>query len=305
VNIEVKNLSKWYGQVIGVNNLNFGIGRGVTGFLGPNAAGKTTLIRLLTGQLKPSKGELIIKGETVWNNYRILRQIGYCPEMDTFWNYLTGWEFVFSLMRMHGFSRVEAEEKTRRAIKTMDMEKAQDKRIGSYSKGMRQRIKMAQAIAHDPDILFLDEPLNGMDPLGRRTTIELIKELGNQGKTVVVSSHVLHEVEEMTDKIILINHGRLLAEGNIYEIRRLIDTHPLQVTIKCDRVTLLTAKLMEYDDVQSVHFDRENNQLTVETNRPDEFHLRLPKIAVESGIKIYSLWSPDENLEAVFDYLVR
>ena len=206
---------------------------------------------------------------------------------------------------MYGFCRAEAEERTKKAIEVMDMEKVQDKRIGSYSKGMRQRIKMAQAIGHDPDILFLDEPLNGMDPLGRRTAIELIKELGNQGKTVVVSSHVLHEVEEMTDKIILINHGRLLAEGNIYEIRRLIDTHPLQVTIKCDRVTLLTAKLMEYDDVQSVHFDRENNQLTVETNRPDEFHLRLPKIAVESDVKIYSLWSPDENLEAVFDYLVR
>jgi len=305
VNIEVKNLSKWYGQVIGVNNLNFNIGPGVTGFLGPNGAGKTTLIRLLTGQLKPSKGELIIGNEPVWNNHRILRQIGYCPEMDAFWNYLTGWEFVFSLIRMHGFPRDEAEERTRKAIKTMDIEKAQDKRIGSYSKGMRQRIKMAQAIAHEPAILFLDEPLNGMDPLGRRTTIELIKDFGNQGKIVIVSSHVLHEVEEMTDKIILINHGRLLAEGNIYEIRRLIDTHPLQVTIRCDKVTLLTAKLMEYEDVQSVHFDRENNQLTVETNRPDEFHLRLPKIALESDVKIYSLWSPDENLEAVFDYLVR
>lgn len=303
--IEVKNLSKWYGQVIGVNNLSFTIGQGVTGFLGPNGAGKTTLIKLLTGQLKPSKGKLTIGKQPVWNNYKILRQIGYCPEMDTFWSYLTGWEFVFSLMRMHGFSRDETKERTRKAIKIMDIEKAQDKRIASYSKGMRQRIKMAQAIAHEPEILFLDEPLNGMDPIGRRTTIELIKELGNQGKTVAVSSHVLHEVEEMTDKIILINHGRLLAEGNIYEIRRLIDTHPLKVTIKCDKVTLLTAKLMKYDDVQSIHFDRENNQLTVETNRPDEFHLRLPKIALETGVKIYSLWSPDENLEAVFDYLVR
>ena len=305
MNIEVKNLSKWYGQVIGVNNLNFKIGPGVTGFLGPNGAGKTTLIKLLTGQLKPSKGELTIDNQPVWNNYKILRKIGYCPEMDTFWSYLTGWEFVFSLTRMHGFSRDVAKEKTKKAIETMNIEKAQGKRIASYSKGMRQRIKMAQAIAHEPEILFLDEPLNGMDPLGRRTTIELIKKFGNQGKTVIVSSHVLHEVEEMTDKIILINHGRLLAEGNIYEIRRLIDTHPLQVTIKCDKVTLLTAKLMGYDDIQSIHFDRENNQLTVETNRPDEFHLRLPKIALESGVKIYSLWSPDENLEAVFDYLVR
>lgn len=303
--IDVLNLSKWYGQVIGVNNLNFIIEPGVTGFLGPNGAGKTTLLRLLTGQLKPSKGQVAIDGEIVWNNHEILRKVGYCPEMDAFWSYLTGWEFVRSTLRMHGFTDAEAEERSRNAIETMDMVEAQHKRIGGYSKGMRQRIKMAQAIAHDPDILFLDEPLNGMDPLGRHTTMQLIKQLGQDGKTVVVSSHVLHEVEQMTNTILLINHGRLLAEGNIYEIRRLIDTHPLQVTVRCDNVNVLTAKLLEFDDVMSVHFDRERNQLTVETNRPDDFHLRLPKIALDNGIRIHSLWSPDENLEAVFDYLVR
>ena len=195
--------------------------------------------------------------------------------------------------------------KAEAAIRTMDMEEAQAKRIGGYSKGMRPRIKMAQAVGHEPRVFFLDEPLNGVDPLGRRKTIDLIKRLGNEGKAVVVYSHVLHEVEEMTDTILLINHGRLLAEGNIYEIRRLIDTHPLQVTIRCDNVNVLTAKLLEYEDVKSVQFNRERNQLTVETNRPDDFHRRLPKLALEHGVKIHSLWSPDENLEAVFDYLVR
>lgn len=303
--IDVLNLSKWYGQVIGVNNLNFTLGPGVTGFLGPNGAGKTTLLRLLTGQLKPSKGQLTIAGEIIWNNHEILRKVGYCPEMDAFWNYLTGHQYVFSLMRMHGFSPEEATSLSQKAIEMMDMTEAQHKRIGSYSKGMRQRIKMAQAIAHDPEILFLDEPLNGMDPMGRHTTIELIHRLGDEGKTVVVSSHVLHEVEAMTDTILLINHGRLLAEGNIYEIRRLIDTHPLQVTVRCDNVNVLTARLMEYDDVISVQFDRSKNQVTVETNRPDDFHQRLPEIALKNNVKIHSLWSPDENLEAVFDYLVR
>jgi len=303
--IEVKKLSKWYGQVIGVNNLTFTIKPGVTGFLGPNGAGKTTLLRLLTGQLKPSKGTLTIGDEPVWNNHMIIKSIGYCPEMDAFWKYRNGQDFVFSLMRMHGFSQAEAEERTNNALKIVDMEEARKKRIGGYSKGMRQRIKLAQAIAHDPQVLFLDEPLNGMDPLGRRTSIELIKKLGKEGKTVVVSSHVLHEVEEMTDTILLINHGRLLAEGNMYEIRRLIDTHPLQVTIRCSNVNVLTARLLEYEDVQSVQFDRDRNQLTVETNRPDEFHLRLPKIALENKVEIHSLWSPDENLGAVFDYLVR
>ncbi|HSG28433.1 MAG TPA: ATP-binding cassette domain-containing protein, partial [Candidatus Krumholzibacterium sp.] len=174
-----------------------------------------------------------------------------------------------------------------------------------YSRGMRQRIKMAQAIAHDPDILLLDEPLNGMDPLGRHTAMELIRKMGRDGKTVIVSSHVLHEVEEMTNRILLINHGSLLAEGNIFEIRRLIDTHPLQVSIVCDNVDVLTARLLEYDDIRSVQFDRERSQLTVETVNPDLFHTRLPRIAMDNDITIHSLWSPDENLEAVFDYLVR
>ncbi|MFO7890508.1 MAG: ABC transporter ATP-binding protein [bacterium] len=303
--IEAKNLSKWYGQVVGVNNLEFTIKPGVTGFLGPNGAGKTTLLRLLTGQLKPSKGELLINGKTIWNNYAILNEVGYCPELDDFWDYLTGFEFVVATLRMHGFSLLEADKKARDAVAIMNMEEFQNKKIGSYSKGMRQRIKMAQAIAHNPHFLFLDEPLNGMDPLGRRETIHLIKEYGNKGKTVIVSSHVLHEVEEMTDTILLVNHGRLLAEGNIYEIRELIDAHPLQVTIICDKVHILTSKLLEFEDVKSVQLNREEHQITIETLSPEKFHQRLPKLALDNKIKIKSLWSPDENLEAVFDYLVR
>ena len=303
--IALQNLSKWYGQVIGVNNLTLDIGPGITGFLGPNGAGKTTLLRLMTGQLKPSQGSLTIDGDTVWNNHRLLNKVGYCPEFDAFWKYLSGKDFVYSLMRMQGFTKNRAREVAGSAIRIMGMEEDQGKKIGAYSKGMRQRIKMAQAIAHDPEVLFLDEPLNGMDPVGRSTTIDLIKRMGEEGKTVVVSSHVLHEVEEMTDTIILINHGSLLAEGNIYEIRRLIHTHPLKVTIECDQVNVLTARLLEYDDVQSVQFDREQNQLTVETNRPDEFHERFPELALKSGVTIHSLFSPDESLEAVFDYLVR
>ncbi|MCJ7812859.1 ABC transporter ATP-binding protein, partial [bacterium] len=200
--IAVQNLSKWYGQVIGVNALSFSIHPGVTGFLGPNGAGKTTLIRLLTGQLKPSKGKVTIDEKNVWNAHRVMKVVGYCPEMDAFWNYLTGREFVHAMVRLHGFSESEAREKTERALKTVNMEEAQNKRIGGYSKGMRQRIKIAQAIAHDPEILFLDEPLNGMDPLGRRATIDLVKQFGREGKLVVVSSHILHEVEAMTDTII-------------------------------------------------------------------------------------------------------
>ncbi len=303
--VEAANLSKWYGQVIGVNNLSFKIGPGVTGFLGPNGAGKTTLIRILTGQLRPSNGSVSILEQPVWNNHDLMKHVGYCPEMDSFWRFLTGFQFVHALMRMHGADHEGAEKKALAAIEIVGMTEAMHKKIGGYSKGMRQRIKMAQAIAHDPDVLFLDEPLNGMDPVARHMTIDLIKTMGSSGKTVVVSSHILHEVEEMTDNILLLNHGRLLAEGNIYEIRRLIDSHPLQVSIRCSNVNVLTAKLLEFDDVKSIEFDRERSQLTVETSKPDDFHLRLPDIALENNIKIHSLWSPDENLEAVFDYLVR
>jgi ABC-2 type transport system ATP-binding protein len=303
--IEAEKLSKWYGQVIGVNNLTFAIGPGVTGFLGPNGAGKTTLLRLFTGQLRPSTGFVTIDGGPIRNNHRIFASIGYCPEEDAFWRYLTGWDFVFSLLRMQGYREVEARERAERAIRLVGMTDDRNRRIGGYSKGMRQRIKVAQAISHDPELVLLDEPLNGMDPVGRRNTIDLIKSMGSEGRTVVVSSHILHEVEEMTDTILLINHGRLIAEGNIYEIRRLIDTHPLQVTIQCDEIDILMARLVEFEDVQSVQFDRARGRLTVETNRPDEFHRRLPDIILENGIHVGSLWSPDENLEAVFDYLVR
>jgi len=305
VSIEVRQLSKWYGPVSGVNDLDFTIGAGVTGFLGPNGAGKTTLLRLLTGQLRPSRGSVRVEGQTVWGNHALMRQVGYCPENDAFWSYLSGRDFVEALMRMHGFGTTEGRERAALAIARMDMTDAADKAIAGYSKGMRQRIKLAQAIAHDPQILFLDEPLNGMDPLGRRAAIRAIRQLGEERRTVVVSSHVLHEIEEMTDTILLINHGRLLAEGNIYEIRRLMDSHPLQVSIRCSNVNVLTARLMEFEDVLSIEFDREEDQLTVETNRPEDFHRRLPGIALESGVRIHSLWSPDENLEAVFDYLVR
>lgn len=303
--IEVQQLSKWYGQVSGVNDLDFTIEAGVTGFLGPNGAGKTTLLRLLTGQLKPSRGSVRVDARPVWGNHTLMREVGYCPENDAFWSYLTGRDFVEALMRMHGYGPEEARSRAASAIERMDMTEAADKAIAGYSKGMRQRIKLAQAIAHDPKVLFLDEPLNGMDPLGRRAAIRSIRELGEEGRTVVVSSHVLHEVEEMTDTILLINHGRLLAQGNIYEIRRLMDRHPLQVSIRCSNVNVLTARLMEFEDVLSIEFDREQDQLTVETNRPEEFHRRLPGIALENGVRVHSLWSPDENLEAVFDYLVR
>jgi len=185
------------------------------------------------------------------------------------------------------------------------MLEAKDKKIGAYSKGMRQRIKIAQALVHEPDLLFLDEPLNGMDAIGRRRTINLIKELNANGKTVIVSSHILYEIEAMTNNILLINHGRILAEGNVHEIRELIDEHPHNVYIRCDKPRLLASILINYEDVASVELDVEDSGIVIETVKPDDFYSRLPAIILENNIKVENIHSPDDNLQAVFQYLVK
>ena len=303
--IETTNLSKWYGQVIGVNDVTLNIHAGVTGLLGPNGAGKTTLLKLMTGQLKPSTGALTVFGESVWNNPQLNRRMGLCPEQDAFYDRMSGLQFVASLAQLNGYSRQEAEARGIHAIGLVDFLDVQDKKIGAYSKGMRQRIKLAQALVHEPDALFLDEPLSGMDPIGRRKTIALIKELGTQGKTLIVSSHILHEIESMTNDILLINNGRILAEGDIHEIRELIDEHPHNVYVSCDKPRLLASILVTYEDVASTKLNTEDGGIIIETVKPDDFYSRLPAIILENNITVEDIHSPDDNLQAVFQYLVK
>lgn len=303
--IEAKNLSKWYGQVIGVNDITLTIQSGVTGLLGPNGAGKTTLLKLMVGQLKPSNGSLTVLRESVWNNPELNRRIGFCPEQDAFYDRMSGFQFVSSLAMLSGYSQSEAKDKALEAISLVEMLDAKDKKISAYSKGMRQRIKLAQSLVHEPEVLFWDEPLGGMDPIGRRKVIKLIKELGNSGKTVIVSSHILHEVEAMTENILLINNGKILAEGDVHEIRDLIDEHPHNVYIHCDKPRLIASILVNYEDVDSVKMDAENGGIIIETTKPDDFYSRLPHIILENDIKVEDLHSPDDNLQAVFEYLVK
>jgi ABC-2 type transport system ATP-binding protein len=303
--VQTENLSKWYGQVIGVNDITLTIKAGVTGLLGPNGAGKSTLLKLMTGQLKPSRGTLTVLDERVWNNPELNRRVGYCPDGDAFYEFMTGFEFVRFLAMLNGYSREETEARTMKVIEIVDLVEAKDKRIGAYSKGMRQRIKLAQALVHGPELLFLDEPLAGMDAIGRRQTIRLIRELGESGVSVIVSSHVLHEIESMTSTILLIYHGRILAEGNISHIRELIDEHPHNVYLSCDKPRLLASICVDFEDVVSVKFDSLDGGLVLETHKPDDFYSRLPGIVIENNIKIEQLYSPDDNLGAVFKYLVE
>src|SRR6185436_20261498 len=207
---------------------------GITGLLGPNGAGKSTFLKLITGQLKPSKGDIAVLGEPIWRNPVLYRRIGFCPEQDAFYERMTGLEWVSALVRLNGAGEREAGELAHRALEMVDLLDARGKKIAAYSKGMRQRVKLAQALVHDPELLILDEPLSGMDPLGRRKTMKMIREWAKQGKSILVSSHILHEIESITSNILLINNGRILAEGNVHEIRDLIDTHPHTVYIRAE-----------------------------------------------------------------------
>ena len=302
--VATDRLSKWYGQVIGLNDISVQVGTGITGLLGPNGAGKSTFLKLITGQLKPSKGDVEVLGEPIWDNPTLFFRLGFCPEQDAFYERMTGLEWVTALVRLNGLSEARAAEAARSALDTVGLLDAADRKIGAYSKGMRQRVKLAQAIVHDPELLVLDEPLAGMDPIARRKVIRLVKDWAAQGKSIVVSSHILHEIEAMTSTILLMHNGRILAEGNIHTIRDLIDEHPHKVRIRAGDPRGLARGLIGYDDVISLQF--EDAAVVLETRRPDAFYGRLTAAAATGALgEIHEVTSPDDNLQAVFDYLVK
>jgi ABC-2 type transport system ATP-binding protein len=302
--VTADHVSKWYGQVIGLNDVTLSVPSGITGLLGPNGAGKSTFMKLITGQLTPSKGSLAVLGESIWRNPALYFRIGFCPEQDAFYERMTGLEWLVALLRLNGLQHPAATAMAQRALELVDLADAAGKKIGAYSKGMRQRVKLAQALAHDPELLILDEPLSGMDPLARRKTIRLIKEWGRSGRSVIVSSHILHEIESMTPNILLINQGRILAEGNVHQIRDLIDEHPHMVYIKADQPRTLAREFLAFDDVLNLKF--EDQAVIVQTARPDAFYTRLTEIAASGELgAIHEVTSPDDNLQAVFEYLVK
>ncbi|MGA2582732.1 MAG: ABC transporter ATP-binding protein [Tepidisphaeraceae bacterium] len=299
------DVSKWYGNVIGLNKLTIRIPTGVTGLLGPNGAGKSTFLQLATGQLYPSQGTVEVLGQSVWNNPSLNHFIGLCPEQDAFYEWMTGWDFVHTCARLSGLGRADARDATARTIESVGMTKHKDRAIRGYSKGMRQRTKMAQALVHSPRVLFLDEPMTGTDPVARRDLMDIIQRMGDEGKSVVVSSHVLHEVQSLTPNIILLNHGRLLAEGKVRQIRDLIDKHPHHIVLVCDGCRKLAGRLVSWSDVEGIRVLDGDRGLTVETHAPDAFYSRLPELSLEDGTAIKEVYSDDDNLEAVFKYLVN
>jgi ABC-2 type transport system ATP-binding protein len=297
-------VSKWYGPVIGLNDVTVTLAPGVTGLLGPNGAGKSTFLKLITGQLKPSKGRVTVLGAPIWRNPALYTCIGFCPEQDSFYDRMTGLEWVTALVRLNGMGEAAAAALAARALEAVDLTDAAERKIAAYSKGMRQRVKIAQALAHDPELLILDEPLSGLDPIARRKMIRLIKDRARAGKSVVVSSHVLHEVESMTSTILLIDRGRIVAEGNVRQIRSLIDAHPHTVYIRAERTRELARELLSEDGVLSLKF--EDHALVVQTARPDAFYARVTALAASGRLgAVDEVTSPDDNLQAVFQYLVK
>jgi ABC-2 type transport system ATP-binding protein len=303
--VEFHEVSKWYGNVIGINRLTLNIPTGVTGLLGPNGAGKSTLLQLATGQLYPSQGTVRVLGRKAWNNPSVNRYVGLCPEQDAFYEWMTGLDFVRTCARLSGMGRADAHEAAARTLEAVGMTKNRNRVVRGYSKGMRQRTKLAQALVHGPEVLFLDEPLTGTDPVARRDLMDVIHRLAGEGKSVLVSSHVLHEVEALTPNIVLLNRGRLVAEGHVRDIRELIDKYPHHIVLVSDEYRKLAARLLEWEDVEGIKVMAKESGVMVETRSPDAFYRRLPELSLEPGLAIREVYSDDDNLEAVFKYLVN
>lgn len=296
------NASRWYGEVIGLNDITCEIGPGITALLGVNGAGKSTMMRLISGQLRPTTGTVTTFGMQPFANTEVYKVLGYCPEIDNFYEHMSGRRFVEHLARLSGIGPAEAKHRTAAAMETVGMADRCDRKIAGYSKGMRQRIKLAQAMIHEPKAILLDEPLNGLDPVGRRHYIDMLANLAARGMTILVSSHILFEVEQMTRNVIVLHRGRLLASGDLRTIRELIDRHPHRINVRTEQARALASKVASLDYVLNISFESEG--LQIQTREPDRFYDAIGEIAIPGDVQITGIMSPDNNLESVFEYLV-
>lgn len=299
--LSVDTVSRWYGNVVAVNDVTMTIGPGITGLLGPNGAGKSTLIGMLAGFLAPSAGSVTLDDATVWKNPEVYRTIGLVPEREAAYDFLTGWQFVLANAELHGLPDPGAAAK--RALAAVEMEFAQARKVGEYSKGMRQRVKMASALVHDPSVLLLDEPFNGMDPRQRLHLMELLRQMGADGRTVLFSSHILEEVEQLAQQIEVMVAGRHAASGDFREIRRLMTDRPHQYVIRSSDDRGLASALIADGSIAGVQLD--DGVLSVEAVSFLRFTELLPRVARDAGIRLFEVSPTDESLESVFSYLVK
>jgi ABC-2 type transport system ATP-binding protein len=299
--IRVERASRWYGSVVAVNDITFAVGPGVTGLLGPNGAGKSTLLGMMAGLLRPSSGRVMVNGVDTWRMPEVYRSVGLVPEREAVPAYLTGRAFARFSAQLHGLP--DPDTAAARAIATVDLEAAADRAIGTYSKGMRQRVKLAAALVHDPPVLLLDEPFNGMDPRQRLHVMGLLRTMAGEGRTILFSSHILEEVERLAERVLVVHAGRLAASGDFREIRRLMTDRPHTFSIRSSGDRRLATALVAHPVVDGVELA--DGALSVRVSDYAGFVRLLPRVARDADVTLFELHPADESLERVFSYLVR
>ena len=298
------NVSKFYGEILGVNRVNLQIAPGITSLVGPNGAGTSTLMNLMTGLLRPTRGAITIVGIPTDQPEQLFRRVGYCTQFDSFPRGMTGREFLNSFLLVHGFDRKRANELSQVALERVNLVEAADRKVAGYSKGMRQRIRLAQSIAHEPSVLILDEPLNGLDPMVRAETIALFRKLAAEGLHLIISSHILHEVDMMSDRVVLLNNGYIVAEGNIHGVRDEMEEHPMQILIRCDQPAKLASYVFAQNHVVEARLHDDRRGLFVKTRDADRFYLLLNRAIAEGEVNVESVAPVDDDLSAVYQYLI-
>ena len=298
-----EDVSKFYGEILGVNRVNLSIPPGITSLVGPNGSGKTTLMNLMTGLVRPTRGRIQVLGHGIDDPEKLFKIVGYSTQFDAFPKGLTGFQFVYSYLRLAGRDSQSAEQLAWRAIERVNLLDAAKRNVAGYSKGMRQRIRLAQALSHDPKVLVLDEPLNGLDPLARSEMIALFRSTAAQGCYVIISSHILHEVDVISDQVILLSNGYVVAEGKIHNVRSEIQEHPTQILIRCNQARELAAKMLQYPHTIEVSIHNDERGLLLKTRDADRFYLAMNEIAL-SGIDIESVAPADDDVLSVYEYLI-
>ena len=296
-------LGRWYGQVVGLNELTVDVGAGTTGLIGPNGAGKSTFLKLIAGEIKPSRGSIRVLGENPFANRALYARIGFCPQQDALYDDMSAFALVRLLLTLSGVRKSEAGDRADAALRRLHLEQDMHRPVGTFSKGMRQRVKIAQAIAHGPELLVLDEPLSGLDPVSRRDVLALLRELGGDGVHLLLSSHVLHEVESLTEDILLLHRGRLLAQGSVSDIRLLLSRHPRRIELRATRARQLAQDMIGCDEITSVRL-QDDGVVMIETRDLERFYSRMTEFGADRRYGVRSLESADASLEAIFDYLV-
>ena len=295
-------VSKTYGRINALSGVSIGISGGVTGILGMNGAGKSTLFKLMMGKIKPSSGAIRLFGTDPWKNPAPYSRVGFVPEHEKMYDWMTALDFITTFARLHGMTRDEATKEATRVLSFVSLDEVMHKRIGQFSKGMRQRVKIAHALVNDPELIILDEPLQGCDPLARTTIMNVIKELGAMGRTVLVSSHILHEIERITEQIVILHRGRVLALGNSHAIREMLDQHPHKILLDCSNPRILAKSIIDLDEVTGISFVNPE-KLLIETKHLGAIHQKLPQIIVDSGQTVTGIDNPDDDLQSILMYL--